>query len=358
MAIHHVAHRRQLLAGISMAAIFMMATPAYSEECFQMVERSDLRPQVIDGEEVFVMDREALIPDCNLYQKARQAAVALKEKNQTLLATVEELNNKYKDLYDAKENYYQLVLRYEGVLNQSSDLVQDFETHADKWVSLQQQYAQLVEDYDKLSDTYRDIAMNFSTPVAFHLGGGVTEEEGFAGLVGVGIYRFNLWGFLQNENSGIMATYTFPWSSLSAKDAELTAGFSAFRHCLTANSPVIRCNLIDHHHRGFRILAQHIHQQLRGAFDQPAFLLPGNSFVGKFYVDVGHDALLMFSRFLRIRLSMLASQQPALTSNNATTNGTVMGSENTHSDNSPASRGTIAIKEPMEDGPSKRTAFT
>ena len=158
--------------------------------------------------------RDAVIPDCNLYQKARQAALDLKQKNQELLATVEELNNKYKALYDAKESYYQLVLRYEGVLNQSSNLVQDFETHADKWVSLQQRYAQLVEDYDKLSDAYRDIAMNFNTPVAFQVGGGLTEEEGFVGLVGVGFYRFTLWGFLQNENNGLMATYTIPWSSL------------------------------------------------------------------------------------------------------------------------------------------------
>lgn len=197
-----------------LAVLPFVSTPALAEECFQMVEKADLVATVIDGKEVYVVSRDAIIPDCNLYKRARDAAVASKEKNLELQATIDELNGRYKDLYDAKESYYQLVLRYEGVLNQSSNLVQDFETHAGKWADLQQKYAKLVDDYDKLSDTYRAIAQNFSSPLAFEVGGGVTEEEGFAGLIGVSVERFTVWGFLQHENSGLMATYRFPWSSL------------------------------------------------------------------------------------------------------------------------------------------------
>lgn len=203
-----------MFSGFFTLAIMMLSPTANAEECFQMVEKSDLKAEIIDGKEVYVLAKEALIPDCNLYQRAREAALAAKEQNQKLQATIDELNSRYKDLYDAKESYYQLVLRYEGVLNQSSDLVQDFETHAGKWASLQQQYAQLVTEYDKLADSYRAIAMNVTSPLAFELGGGVTEEEGFAGLVGVSIQRFTIWGFLQDENNGLMATYRFPWSSL------------------------------------------------------------------------------------------------------------------------------------------------
>ncbi len=193
---------------------FLAAVPAQAEECFQMVEKSDLQAQTINGKQVFVVSPDAVIPDCNLYQRARDAAQAARQKNQELQATIDELNGRYKELYDAKENYYQLVLRYEGVLNKSSDLVQDFETHSEKWASLQQKYAKLVDDYDKLSESYRSIAKNFSTPLSFEVGGGVTEEEGFAGLIGVSIERITVWGFLQDENNGVMATYNFPWSSL------------------------------------------------------------------------------------------------------------------------------------------------
>ncbi|MDX1692510.1 MAG: hypothetical protein R3208_02020 [Ketobacteraceae bacterium] len=203
-----------LVGDLMMAGMVMLSSPALAEECFQRVLKSELRPENINGREVFVVDRDAVVPDCNLYQRARDAALQAKAKNLELQATLDELNSKYKELYDAKESYYQLVLRYEGVLNQSSNLVQDFETHSEKWVALQQKYARLVDDYDKLSDSYRDIARNFSTPLAFQVGGGVTEEEGFAGLVGVSIHRVSLWGFLQSENNGILATYTFPWSSL------------------------------------------------------------------------------------------------------------------------------------------------
>lgn len=185
-----------------------------ADECFQMVEKADLKAEIIDRKAVYVVSKDAVIPDCNLYQRARDAAVAAKTQNQQLQATIDELNSRYKALYDAKESYYQLVLRYEGVLNQSSNLVQDFESHADKWVTLQQKYAQLVTDYDKLSDSYRAIAMDVTSPLAFELGGGLTEEEGFAGLIGVSIQRFTIWGFLQDENNGLLATYRIPWSSL------------------------------------------------------------------------------------------------------------------------------------------------
>lgn len=195
-------------------ALGLATTTCFAEECYQMVERKDLKETVINGERVYVVTPDAVIKDCNLYQKARTGLVKAKQQNQALTATIEELNNKYKDLYEAKESYYQLVLRYEKVLNKSSDLVGDFETNAGKWASLHQEYVKLADDYDKLSDTYRDIAMNFSSPVSFELGGGVTEDHGFAGLVGVGIHRFTVWGLLQPDNNGLFATYTFPWSSL------------------------------------------------------------------------------------------------------------------------------------------------
>ena len=209
----HRAQRSSLLTIILLASLLIPGL-AQADECFQMVEKADLKPQIINGKEVYVVDPDAVITDCNLYQKAREAALKARNQNEKLLATIDELNSKYKDLYDAKESYYALVLRYEGVLNQSSDLVEGFESHAGKWASLQQKYARLVEDYNKLSDDYRAIAMNFSTPLAFDVGGGVTEEEGFAGLVGVRVHRFGVWGFLQKDNSGVMATYSFPWSKL------------------------------------------------------------------------------------------------------------------------------------------------
>lgn len=195
--------------------ILILATAnTYAEECFQMVEKSDLQSTVINGEEVFVVKKNAVQTQCNLYQQARQAALKAQAENKKLLALVDEMNSKYKDLYEAKESYFDLLLKYDTTLGKSSALINDFESHSQRWADLYKDYAKLADDYEKLSETYRAIAMNFDSPVSFDIGGGVTESEGFAGLIGVGVYRVKIWGFLQENNNGILATYTFPWTSL------------------------------------------------------------------------------------------------------------------------------------------------
>ncbi|MCG8671111.1 MAG: hypothetical protein MI867_17020 [Pseudomonadales bacterium] len=199
-----------LLAFLPLIATF----PSYGEDCFQMVERSDLVEKVINGETVLVVKPDAVIAECNLYDKAKKLAEdaqAQAEENEAQLKIMQE---RYKELYAQKENYYDLVLKYDKVLENSRTLIGNFESHSEKWGNLYQEYKTLTDDYDKLADTYRDIAQNFSTPISFDIGGGVTEDHDFAGLIGVGIYRFRLYGFFQEDNNGVLATYTFPWSKL------------------------------------------------------------------------------------------------------------------------------------------------
>lgn len=194
--------------------LLLAQSEANAETCYQMVEKSDLQPRVIDGQEVYVVAKSAVETPCNLYQKARDAAVKAQAQSKKHLAQLEEMNNRYKELYQAKESYYDLVIKYEKALEKSSVLIGDFEAHSNQWAHLYKDYSNLANDYDKLSDTYRNIAKNFTSPISFDVGGGITEDHDFAGVIGVGIHRFKIWGFFQEDNNGLLATYSFPWSSL------------------------------------------------------------------------------------------------------------------------------------------------
>lgn len=203
----------RLIGLLGTPLLALMVSPVLADECLQMVDKNDLQARIIDGVEVYVVKRDAVHQPCNLYPKAREAAVKAQAKNQELLGMLEEMNNKYKELYKAKESYYDLVIKYEKALNKSSALVGDFEAQSDRWANLYRDYKTLANDYDELSDTYRKIAQNFHSPISFEIGGGVTEDHNFAGVIGVGVQRFKVWGFIQSENNGILATYNIPWSS-------------------------------------------------------------------------------------------------------------------------------------------------
>ena len=56
--------------------------------------------------------------------------------------------------------------------------------------------------------------------------------------------------------------------------------------------PVVGIHLVDHHHRGSRILVQHLAQQFGHAGDQPGFLLRRGAFSGDLDIDVRHVVFL------------------------------------------------------------------
>lgn len=63
----------------------------------------------------------------------------------------------------------------------------------------------------------------------------------------------------------------------------------------TADAPVVRVHFIDGHHRGGLVLAQHIMEQIRRPFDEPALLLRRDlAFLRDFNIDVRYGDLLSF----------------------------------------------------------------
>ena len=83
---------------------------------------------------------------------------------------------------------------------------------SEKLLDLTGRYEKLAEDFDKLAGKYRDVAVDKTSFITIDLGAGVTDKSGEAegaALLGVGISKLKVWGFFQDDNSGILAGASF-----------------------------------------------------------------------------------------------------------------------------------------------------
>ena len=134
---------------------------------------------------------------------------ALLEKYRRKTGDYQELSDKYEKL---RQDHVALTENYGQSLSGSVALNEKYKESSEKLLDLTGKYEKLAKDFDKLAGKYRDVAVDKTSFITIDLGAGVTDKSGEAegaALLGVGISKLKVWGFFQDNNSGILAGASF-----------------------------------------------------------------------------------------------------------------------------------------------------
>jgi len=134
---------------------------------------------------------------------------ALREEYRTKLGDYQQLSAKYETL---RQDHVALTDQYSRSLSDSVALNEKYKESSEKLLELTTRYDKLARDFDELAGKYRDVAVDKTSFITIDLGAGVTDKSGEAegaALLGIGISKLKVWGFFQNDNSGILAGASF-----------------------------------------------------------------------------------------------------------------------------------------------------
>jgi len=121
----------------------------------------------------------------------------------------QQLSDKYEKLH---QDHVALTENYSQSLSDAVALNEKYKESSENLLDLNGSYKKLAEDFDKLAGKYRTAAENKTSFITIDLGAGVTDKSGQAegaALLGVGISKLKVWGFFQDDNSGILAGASF-----------------------------------------------------------------------------------------------------------------------------------------------------
>jgi len=134
---------------------------------------------------------------------------ALLEEYRTKLGDYQQLSAKYEKL---RQDYVALTGNYSRSLFDSVALNEKYIESSEKLLELTGRYDKLAREFDELAGKYRDVAVEKTSFITIDLGAGVTDKSGEAegaALLGIGISKLKVWGFFQDDNSGILAGASF-----------------------------------------------------------------------------------------------------------------------------------------------------
>lgn len=134
---------------------------------------------------------------------------AVLEKYRRKLGDYQQLSDKYEKL---RQDHVALTEDYSQSFSDSVALNEKYKKNSEKLLDLTGRYDKLARDFDKLAGKYRDVAVDKTSFITIDLGAGVTDKSGEAegaALLGVGISKLKVWGFFQDDNSGILAGASF-----------------------------------------------------------------------------------------------------------------------------------------------------
>jgi len=158
------------------------------------------------NQEALIKEDSKLISDLQKQLVARKTEIKkYKDQLKNSIALIE----KYQKL---DKQHLTLTEKYNHSLEGSVNLNTKYKANSTKLLGLTEKYGKLVNDYDDLVGKYRDIALSSSSFITFDLAAGATTNNGSteaAALIGLGIKQFRLYGFLQDNNNGVMAGASF-----------------------------------------------------------------------------------------------------------------------------------------------------
>lgn len=134
---------------------------------------------------------------------------ALLEEYRTKLGDYQQLSVKYEAL---RHDHVALTDRYSRSLSDSVALNEKYQESSEKLLELTARYTKLAGDFDELTGKYRAVTVDKTSFITIDLGAGITDKSGEAegaALLGIGISKLKVWGFFQDDNSGILAGASF-----------------------------------------------------------------------------------------------------------------------------------------------------
>ncbi|MBN1349881.1 hypothetical protein JXJ21_10760 [candidate division KSB1 bacterium] len=145
---------------------------------------------------------------CKVVKKYPNGSYLVEIDNMTYLTVTETMEKNLlkmkRDLLDAQKELVlkdSLLLNYNETVAWYDTTITHMRTYIEELESILTGYKGLVQDYKKLKEPC----------FTFQLGVGATGHENKpAILMGTGIYKFRVWGLLQENNSGAFVGKTFP----------------------------------------------------------------------------------------------------------------------------------------------------
>lgn len=131
------------------------------------------------------------------------------EQYRVKVGQYQELTARYEKL---RQDYTALADKYNQGLSDSVTLNEKYKESSAKLLELTAKYDKLTRDFDELAGKYRDVAVDKTSFITIDIGAGLTDKSGEAegaALVGVGISKLKVWGFFQDDNSGILGGFSF-----------------------------------------------------------------------------------------------------------------------------------------------------
>lgn len=192
---------------VCIVILFLLPVAAIAETCEVVSKKGGFMIIDCNGERYNAMTKEifsAMRTENNKLKEDNKKLVEQLKNTQSVAVDFEALVTKYDTL---NKNYEKLNEKYQGTLDSSINLNESYQEKASKLVELNEKFDKLVTDYDDLTGKYRDIALSGGSPIRFDLGIGLTEysdSSEMAYLVGASIYKLNVWGFLQDDNNGLL----------------------------------------------------------------------------------------------------------------------------------------------------------
>lgn len=198
--------------GSALCILLVTGYSAQAVECQVQTQNNGYLTMLCDGKAY------RGITDQN-YKRMQDEYALVKKERDTLKQQLKDTGAVATDIGKLSDQYRQLgkdhaalTMKYKSTLDESVGLNEKYSQRSQDLLNLTDKYDHLVLEYNDLTKKYRDIALSGGSFISFDVGLGATSNNGSAeaaALVGMHISRVNIWGFLQQDNSGVLVGTSF-----------------------------------------------------------------------------------------------------------------------------------------------------
>lgn len=196
--------------------LFGLTASMAADSCQVISTVGEMKKVQVDGATFFAITREELTRLTELKTTTAELSNKLKTRDELLRVVQQERNGLLQrlDEYETLRKRYAALQKemdalnrdYQQALGDSINLNKEYDGKAKELVALTHRYDDHVEDWKKHAEECRELATQTSSGgIGFDLGVGVTNGESSpAALIGAHVGRLKAWGFLQEDNSGVL----------------------------------------------------------------------------------------------------------------------------------------------------------
>ncbi|MBC3767512.1 hypothetical protein [Neptunicella marina] len=172
-----------------------------AENCDFLIAADALQPKIIQGKRYYIVLENQMTKQCIDTQSIADDLQRMDELKTLLL--------KYKNNSDKLtgdiQKYQTLSKDYELASNQLVELTHKYDLQISLYDQLAGKYDALTQDYNKLVQDYRNLALQSSpSGIKLDIGAGFNNHGEVGGLIGVEVYKFKVWGVVQQGNNAVM----------------------------------------------------------------------------------------------------------------------------------------------------------